>query len=340
MPDTTTDIYGFVKPEVGGSSGTWGTKLNDDGLDIIDDLLARPRIQRVEPVVGGTTVIDIAAGTVAKFTVDEATVVSFIGWHADTASLLAAQRSWLVITNGGAFATTWSGVTWLSGAAPTLKAAGVDVVEVFSVDNGVTVFGVHHGNLDAGVVLAVNLAADAVTTAKILDANVTAAKLGAAAVTQPKIDSASYPRRTKLVLLSAVAIPANVETQVSWTGPTEEYNVGTFVLSTAGIQLPVDASGFVVLTAQLGFAAMGDPSSDANAKVLVWIEDDLGTKLGEAFFQNDPQNDASQGQKCQVSARVNAANDDRTYRVRVRTPAGSGSVNLEANRTWFAVELY
>jgi len=229
MSDTTTDIYGFVKPQVGGSSGTWGTKLNTSE-DTYDNLFARPRVQRVAPVVGATTVVDVAAGVVAKFTVGQATTVSFTGWAVDAGNLKAAQRVWLLITNGAAFAVTWSGVTWINGGAPTLKAAGVDLVEVFTVDNGVTVYGVHHGIVDDATIVAAMLAADAVTTAKILDANVTTGKLADGAVTGPKLADGSV---TQAKLSATFPGPDHLWTGSGSTVSGSQVSLDSFVVPAA-----------------------------------------------------------------------------------------------------------
>lgn len=139
MADTTTSIYGFTQPEVGGSTDTWGTKLNTD-LTSVENEIARQRLPFLTPTVGATTTLDLSQTVGARvfaYTNNQVHTLAFSNIPGAT----FYARWYLKITNGGAFAITYpAAVVWDGGSAPTLETAGVNWIEFVTMDGGAIVY--------------------------------------------------------------------------------------------------------------------------------------------------------------------------------------------------------
>ena len=81
------------------------------------------------------------AGNYFTKTISGATAFTFSNFPASGFTMLT-----LKLTNGGSAAVTWpASVKWSGGTVPALTAAGVDIINLFTDDGGVTVYGILAG---------------------------------------------------------------------------------------------------------------------------------------------------------------------------------------------------
>lgn len=118
MADTTTTTYTLVKPEIGASENTWGTKLNAN-LDLIDDLLDGTVAISPNLITGSWKIGGVA---VARTAAEINSVTSRVSATSATGSALlpvgtTAQRDASPATGSFRFNSTLSAFEGFNGAA-------------------------------------------------------------------------------------------------------------------------------------------------------------------------------------------------------------------------------
>ncbi len=146
-PGSVTWLTGQVPVLTPGGSDFFEFFTKDNGvtwLGIHHDVIDLPSVVAATYNASATTHIALGSGRYFKYTVSgNISTIAFDDATKNTPTFKIA------ITNGGLFAQTWPGsVTWLSGSAPVLQQAGVDVLSFFSPDGGTTWYGAH---IDAAV---------------------------------------------------------------------------------------------------------------------------------------------------------------------------------------------
>tara|TARA_R110000824_G_scaffold11580_5_gene50606 strand:+ start:3748 stop:4401 length:654 start_codon:yes stop_codon:yes gene_type:complete len=123
-------------------AGTTLTGAVDGGAQVISNPVVKDYGETVNIIGatgGGTQDIDITLGNVVQATVDTST--NTFTFSNPSATGVSCSFT-LILTNGGSQTVVWPlTVDWAAATAPTLTAAGVDVLTFMTVDAGVIWYG-------------------------------------------------------------------------------------------------------------------------------------------------------------------------------------------------------
>jgi len=146
--DTTilkdADIGSTIQAYDADTSKTDVAETRSASINMADNVLQRPELKDYSEtkVAMGANDVDLSAGNVFTKTISGATTLTFSNPPASG----KAGAFTLILTNGGSATITFpTSVDWAVATAPTLTAAGVDVLTFTTIDGGSTWYGIASG---------------------------------------------------------------------------------------------------------------------------------------------------------------------------------------------------
>lgn len=136
MPDSYTSRLNLTKPEVSGSSSTWGTKLNAD-LDTIDSKLLKVDGDTMTGALNWATAVTVASSSTPAIFAAASNYILLSGTTTVTAFDTIAQGAVRIVRHTGIHTLTHSSNLILPGAANVVTAVG-DISTWVSEGSGVT----------------------------------------------------------------------------------------------------------------------------------------------------------------------------------------------------------